>query len=580
VDLLNQRDLLVGIYRELGTSLSLEAARKLAAGDWEWVARIPAPNPRLFATPQAFFTEAQTSALCRKVKVDIPGIDRLAPTIRKWYEGEAACYKSNERLSALRSGRLTTPADSEALLEFFSNVRKKIASWIGHAPPGLDSLSTRHGPGATFSDKGRLTTLADKMSGSPTLTRDVGWFLLDWMGTAWAASCRSSRRAAKVVRGNRFTTAPKTALIDRAIAIEPSINIFYQLAMGNAIRERLRASTGWDLNHAQEIHRFMAKEASISKQFCTIDLSNASDTVSTELVRLCLPPAWFQGLDALRSKETLLPAHKLGDQKRSSGWCKLEKFSSMGNGFTFELETILFAALAETYLEKVRPSDPLRTPSICERDEFGYTHLKGKARVPTRLGTSLFVFGDDIILPDDECVGFTAVLNFCGFSVNLEKSFWGDNPFRESCGADFFQGVDVRPIFVKDLPDDDPWKSIPLANSSRGALEKLKAFTGRSHLGPWHRFVSGLPPELRRCRGPEHLGDAVIHDSPTRWVVRYRGGMGEIRTVSQGLQPIPWIHWRPDVRLVCRTYGLKDASEGITPRDAKRRPNVRWTSYG
>jgi len=58
------------------------------------------------------------------------------------------------------------------------------------------------------------------------------------------------------------------------------------------------------------------------------------------------------------------------------------------------------------------------------------------------------VYGDDIIVPVD-CVGSViARLESFGLKVNMRKSFW-NGKFRESCGGDFYDGLDVTPVRVR-----------------------------------------------------------------------------------------------------------------------------------
>ena len=45
------------------------------------------------------------------------------------------------------------------------------------------------------------------------------------------------------------------------------------------------------------------------------------------------------------------------------------------------------------------------------------------------------------------------VMSFCGFEFNREKTFT-TGPFRESCGGHFWGGVDVKPFYIKNLPND------------------------------------------------------------------------------------------------------------------------------
>jgi len=77
----------------------------------------------------------------------------------------------------------------------------------------------------------------------------------------------------------------------------------------------------------QSVNQRYALLGSIDGSLATIDLSSASDTVSYALVMSLLPSGWFDLLDLFRSECVEVPG----------GVIELEKFSSMGNAYTFEL---------------------------------------------------------------------------------------------------------------------------------------------------------------------------------------------------------------------------------------------------
>jgi hypothetical protein len=97
----------------------------------------------------------------------------------------------------------------------------------------------------------------------------------------------------------------------------------------------------------------------------------------------------------------------------------------MGNGFTFELQSLLFYAAVLTVFDLF--------PSI------------GKDR-------RCRVYGDDIILPTAYAGIFVEFLSWLGFTTNPDKSFV-DGPFRESCGKHYFLGDDVTPFYIRENVD-------------------------------------------------------------------------------------------------------------------------------
>lgn len=544
----NLEQMILRYYADLGTPYALKQAILLRHGEYGALLEDP-PRVTDYDSPLTYLQAAAAHGFLKK----LPGLldnssERRAKAVAKWFEAESSCYRANQRLYPYLPN--TSLERDPRIAEHLSGIKDVVVELIGHRPPEL--LEGRFGPGATFADRGRSATVPHKINANPTLTSDVVWFLPQFLGTAWGAYVASERELV-FVRGNRFTTVDKTSVIDRSIAIEPSINVFYQLAAGKALRNRLRGylgfnpltrkRVGWDLDTAQDVHRAVAAQASVSREFATLDLSSASDTVAYNLVKLLLPPRWFELLDGLRSPMTTHPDHP-------EKWVKLEKFSSMGNGYTFELETVLFAAIA------------IYASRVC--GHVGY------------LGIDTFVFGDDIIVKDDVVRCVTALLNFLGFSLNSEKSFSGDSPFRESCGADFYQGVDVRPAHLKDIPDDIPG-CFGVFNQIANVDRRVTLAGG--HMGRRSRrhILSQLPLAMRSCFGPPRLGDSVLHAEEAYWRVKWRHSIRYVR----GIKVVPrtvvrFSDFPPSVVLACALYGTGNVGtperghvpeiEGVTPR--------------
>jgi hypothetical protein len=279
----------------------------------------------------------------------------------------------------------------------------------------------RFGPGASFDTKG--THAADKIGQAWSVTSPAIPVVKRLRrNNAYFAARDSSEQsmALNEVRGSRLSTVPKNEEKERTIAIEPLGNMCIQLAAGEYLAGALR-SIGLDIRFQQERNKVMARLGSITNQYGTLDLSNASDMIHPDLVRLLLPPEWVDLLMAIRSPETLLP---------NGEWVKLNMISTMGNGFTFPLMTLLIVALI-----------------------YGFrSQAKGSPNLWVNWDTAC-VFGDDIVLPTHELMPFTKVLEDSGLVVNYDKSYF-DGPFRESCGGDYYEGVDVTPFYVKTLGCD------------------------------------------------------------------------------------------------------------------------------
>jgi hypothetical protein len=537
------------LCEEVNTPRSLAIYMMVDAGEVDQLLLLSV-DPARYTDPLLYFRDALATELLRKAKGLTDGKRLRDSAVKSFFESETVCYRANERLTPFLFGDCVD-GNSERIMEVFSMARKYISFILGACPsppPG------RFGPGATFADRGVFSTVPDKMSSSPTLTDAACSFIPSWSRTAWARGVSAHLGKIELVRGNRFTTVPKDSKKDRGIAVEPSINVFYQLAYGGEIRRRLRR-VNVDLDSRQEVHRRLALQGSVDGGFCTIDLSSASDTVCSNLVKLLLPPRWHEVLASLRSPFTVL------DGK----WVKLEKFSSMGNGFTFELETLLFQSLA-----------------------FAVMALGG--HLPDER-SNLFVFGDDIIVPSGSASDVIGILSFCGLSVNKSKTFVSGG-FRESCGGDFFNGRAVRPFYLKEVPDE-PHKWIAFANGLRRVVRD-SGFDLSLHRTR-RLILNQLPSVIRGLRGPESLGDGVIHDHESRWCGATLEKRGRRRIELGAYDPrlgdgiryfkcwlpvnhktVGWSNFRSDVVLATALYGTGDGLMGVTPRDSVTGYGLRW----
>jgi hypothetical protein len=191
------------------------------------------------------------------------------------------------------------------------------------------------GPGASTRLPRRRSDAAFKYSGRPDTT--IGNAILAnaciMRSPLWQEGLTFEEGSGycSIVPGNRIITVAKNYKTNRTIAVEPCMNMYVQKGIGGLMRRRLKRA-GFDLNDQTRNQR-LALIGSFSGTLATIDMSMASDTVSYELVRLLAPSDWFEALEQCRSPVGVLP-----DGTRI--W--YHKFSSMGNGYTFELETAIF----------------------------------------------------------------------------------------------------------------------------------------------------------------------------------------------------------------------------------------------
>lgn len=505
--------------------------------EWDQLTSLEAV-PSSYVDADSYWRAAAATDLLRKVRGLPTSVDPKKEALRKWWVSEHQCARSNDRLSPYLFGNLFHDAD-ERVLSILDRAREKIVDWIGTRPTA--GFTGRFGPGATYSNPSGVCLVPDKLSSEPTFTPASWHYLIDWTSTWWATSCAEAGRAPMSVRGNIYFSVPKTARTERACGKEPSLNGYFQLGLGGVLRRRLK-SVGFDLDDGQRVHQRIARSASITGDFATLDLSSASDTICTNLVKLLLPRGWFRALDDLRSPFTQVDGR----------WVRLEKFSSMGNGYTFELETLIFAALAAV----VYPED---------------------SAIP---GVNLFVYGDDIIVPTETSLDVKAILEFCGFTLNPRKSFLSGE-FRESCGGDFFRGEAVRPFLLEELPNE-PQHYISWANGLRRTAEQRSVpLSDRpSLLRAWLRILDSLPRHIRGLRGPQELGDLLIHDDESRWQFRWRESrryFGVYRPITS--KRVAWGGWGVDTQLASALYfagSEQPVPGGLTNRPGRKPIERRW----
>lgn len=522
------------------TPRALTVAILLRYEEWDQLVSLQC-DPGMYSSPQSYYSDVVVTDFFRKVE-DLPtSFDRKAVALENFWKSERECYRTNRFLHRfLPESEFLQDSNEVAIAEFITRCRKNMRTILGPCPVKIDG---KFGPGATYADKGQYTTVPDKMSSCPTFTSASLSFLPSWSKTMWARACSEAGRDLIVVKGNRFTTVPKDCRKDRGICVEPSVNLFFQLGVGRVLKRALRKA-GIDLTSAQDIHKQVACEASKQGHLSTLDLSNASDTICSNLVKLLLPTDWYQVLHELRSPFTLVEGKQVF----------LEKFSSMGNGYTFELETAIFYCICKTAVE----SD-------------------GCEAIPHR---NVFVYGDDMIVPTDSAPSVIAALRFFGFSLNSEKSFVS-GPFRESCGGDYFDGMDVRPFHLKELPHE-PQHYIALANGLWRLGHKDPSHPGLHprFLRAWFCVLDAIPSNIRRCRGPADLGDLVITDEETRWNTRWRSSIRYVRVYRPHKhRKVKWSLFEPLVVLAGATYGCGWGNGGVTPRDSVISHKVGWSAY-
>lgn len=466
----------------------------------------------------------------------------VSSVIRKWIPRESSKQDAAAKEKFLAANkscmdwRLTL--ESEADRELWGSFLREMDDFWH---PGGDLLvqsyydlvgSGRTGPGAAIGARGE-SLYAKLFSSQHTVTSPLLNQMFrdyhEWFPPFSEGLCQAYEAVGfpRIVSGSRSSFVPKTDAISRMICVEPSLNIYLQLGLGEIISRRLKAY-GIRLDSQWEVNQRLACQGSSDGSISTIDLESASDSISLGLCEACLPSWAFALLCELRS-----PWTEIGKSQ-----VRLGMVSTMGNGFTFPLQTAIFMCII--------------------RAAYRVSGTLPEAEV----GNSWSVFGDDLICASGEISRYVLrLLSLCGFRINSSKTFL-EGRFRESCGTDWLNGQPVRPVFIKKM---DTKQDIFVAIN---ALNEWSAKTGIFLPISIGLLLSWLKPEFRTQTVPfEENMDAGL---------RVPFSLSHRRGVDQNLSRL-YVCDRP-VALTVRAdeWGIR------TPRGVKElhlNPNGLWVSF-
>lgn len=404
----------------------------------------------------------------------VPPKERRAAAIAKWLATEERNRKTNMRLLigdadfgwSKPSGE--NRSDSDRLI---AKAREIICAVLGPLKYPDVFVGSSHTNGASTRIRRGSDAALRKLAGQAHVSTQT---LGHWCAASQDTVLR--HQELEVKEESVMFTVPKATEIDRVACKEPEINMFLQRACGSHIRRQLRKH-GIDLND-QTINQRLAKDA-LDLGLATIDLSAASDSITKQLVIELLPFEWYSLLDDLR-------VHAV-DIDGTVHYP--EMFSSMGNGFTFELESLIFYALARA--------------------------------VAWANGTKgiISVYGDDIIVPSVIAPRLARVFNWFGFKVNTKKSHWSGQ-FRESCGKHYYRSQDVTPFYIRG-PVSCKTDIIRLLNRLLQWDGKyLKCITHPDILSFHKKWSSAIPHYLHGGQDPEMDTSLVTGDEPRKRLMR------------------------------------------------------------
>ena len=395
-------------------------------------------SPICVRTAREAWVTAQAEAAVKKL-ID-PAYDRWPATRAAWFSTEHRCMRNNQRFAVMRarilSGQPPTNDDDTNRLcrRFYEALRFALGDTF---PTEEVCESAYYGPGSTVSVRGREVHYVRKVETFEcgALARDMAVEALRHDRAVWSqvgldphystnpSAIEGFKRVTRELLAksgepsDRLMFIHKSITALRSIGAQPTSTGMLQLgvhAIGVPILRRLGVDLedqSWNQRGAYEGSR----DWRLPNPYCTLDKSNASNLLSLGLIQTFFPPAWGKALCRMRTTSYEAPPELGG------GTHSYHMYAGMGNGTTFFVETLVFWAIA--YATSL--------------------HDEVESFVSER---AYAIYGDDVVLRRNHALRYQRFAMFLGFQFNKEKTFL-DGPFRESCGADYFEGINVRPAY-------------------------------------------------------------------------------------------------------------------------------------
>jgi len=138
----------------------------------------------------------------------------------------------------------------------------------------------------------------------------------------------------------------------------------------------------------------------------------------------------------------------------------------------------------------------------------------------SRISREVRVFGDDIIVPIDAWPLVCDMLTTLGLKVNADKTF-GTGKFRESCGTDAYDGVNVTKVSVLRMPQvgspESVLSSVDVHNNLlMGGYTQTATFV-RETVGRMRRYAFPVVPPLSGRVGWNSFDDLDNSYLRDRW---------------------------------------------------------------
>lgn len=483
---------------------------------------------------QKFARDYAATCLLKKADFLVLDVDPELEALKTLQETERKCRDTNTRLAPYCPNGCLDPGLLDPAIPAMQSIIKRV---LGACDIEEILENAAFGPGTSTVSGREHTDAAYKFSFDSGITPD----LFDLVGETLMSAFPPWEIWSDpiFIATNNVTTVLKNAKTNRSIASENNGNMFVQKGIGCVWKQRLFRH-GINL-YSQAGNQRLARYA-MDRQLTTADFRNASGLVARRLPELLLPAYevkshvgqegplryprtflkrdWFTLLHSCRAHSCTTPLlstdrdgqlvqvrapKRRGKEtvyakpvKTILNW---EQFSSMGNGSTFELETLIFYAGAVASVKECGGND-------VDCLDIG-------------------VYGDDVVLPSFAYPYFKQLMTKLGLEINETKSF-DHGLFYESCGKHYFNGVDVTPIYLR--TGLDTVADVYLFHNN------VRRFAARA-LGCW-RGVWGFKRLLRILR----------RSVPEDWDIKIPNGSGDGGFVSNFDEATPRCRRDPKTR--------------------------------
>jgi hypothetical protein len=307
------------------------------------------------------------------------------------------------------------------------------------------AIKPGHGPGSSTSPKARWQTWYESIEA----VYPYSDYMCLYFNQAHVAQLEDEPSSAHIVA--KLYAVPKDSRGPRLICVHPAESIWIQ----QGVRRELERAISLDRSHRgpwpnghihfddQTVNGSKALSSSIDRRYATLDMKEASDRISDALVQVLFGRK-YKYFGCCRAQKVDISSLT----GKANALVDIHSYAPMGNATTFPVQSLVFWAICVASLQRQGFHQP----------------------------DDVFVFGDDLLVPTECVEGVIDDLETFGLLVNRRKSFWR-GAFRESCGIDAFNGVDVTPIRWKTTPTADHLVSLQ-SLSDLGQRLRLSGYEG------------------------------------------------------------------------------------------------------